>query len=167
MVAKSAAENLIPCILELGGKSPTVVDEDADIESASTRIAHFKLMNCGQTCVAPDYLFVHKSIYDNFLAKLIEKIKQFYGDNAQLSKDYPRIINQFHVNRLKGLMDSNDHNGKIIYGNLPLFNPRRNNRRKRPLHPTNFNRKTLARLKSNARGNIRAFTPDFPLRKSC
>lgn len=100
MVAKAAAENLVPCILELGGKSPTIVDEDADVNNAAKRIALGKFANCGQTCVAPDFILVHSSKLEEFLGKLKAEIKSFYGENVADSTDYSRIINEFHSERL-------------------------------------------------------------------
>lgn len=117
MVARAAAENLVPCILELGGKSPTIVDEDADIENAAKRIALGKFANCGQTCVAPDFIMVHKSKLDEFSAKLQESIKSFYGSKANDSSDYSRIINEFHTERLiNHIADAKKKGANIIFG---------------------------------------------------
>lgn len=74
MVAKAAADNLVPCLLELGGKSPTIVDSDAYMENAALRVAQGRFLNSGQTCVACDYVFVHKSIKQKFIQKLKEKV---------------------------------------------------------------------------------------------
>ncbi len=67
LVARAAADNLVPCILELGGKNPTIVDRDANVESAAVRVASAKFMNCGQTCIAPDYIFCHASVLSKFI----------------------------------------------------------------------------------------------------
>ena len=117
LVAKAAAENLTPCILELGGKSPTIVDRDADIENAALRIASGRWTNCGQTCVATDYLLVHKDIKIAFVKALKQKLIEFFGANPKNSSDYVRIINEFHSKRLQGYL-TEDHGGKILYGNL-------------------------------------------------
>lgn len=112
IVMEAAAKNLVPVTLELGGKSPTIVHKDANIESASERIIWGKFMNVGQTCVAPDYLLVHKEIKDQLVSKLIEKIKIFYGNNPKTSKDYGRIVNEKQFSRIKGLINED----KVIFG---------------------------------------------------
>jgi len=115
LVAMAAAQNLTPCVLELGGKSPTIVDKDAHIENAALRIAQGRFMNCGQTCIACDYLFVHKDIKDKFIPELKKKVIEYFGQDAHKSPDYGRIINDFHAKRLKGYLDEN-HGGKVILG---------------------------------------------------
>lgn len=112
IVMEAAAKNLVPVTLELGGKSPTIVHKDANIESASERIIWGKFMNVGQTCVAPDYLLVHKEIKDQLVSKLIEKIKIFYGNDSKESKDYGRIVNEKQLSRIKGLINED----KVIFG---------------------------------------------------
>jgi aldehyde dehydrogenase (NAD+) len=109
---KAAAENLTPVVLELGGKSPCIVDSDANIEIAAKRIAWGKLINAGQTCIAPDYLFAHSSIKDELLDKIAENIQHMYGDNIKESRFYPRIVNERAINRLEGLLNQ----GKIHSG---------------------------------------------------
>lgn len=81
-MAGVAAQNLTPCILELGGKCPAVIHPSADLACAADKIAWAKFSNSGQTCVAPDYIFVHESIYDQFERMLIESIKRLWGDVA-------------------------------------------------------------------------------------
>jgi aldehyde dehydrogenase (NAD+) len=112
MVAQSAAVNLTPVVLELGGKSPCIIDKDYDLSLAARRIVLGKFLNCGQTCVAPDYLYVHEDDYDKLIEQLIFHIKNFYGENPELSPDYARVINQSHFDRLKSYIES----GMIIYG---------------------------------------------------
>jgi aldehyde dehydrogenase (NAD+) len=112
VVMKAAAENLTPVILELGGKSPCIVDADADIDIAARRITWGKLINAGQTCIAPDYLFAHHSIKDELLNKITANIKSMYGDDIKQSRFYPRIINDHSMERLTGLLDQ----GKIYTG---------------------------------------------------
>lgn len=112
VVMKAAAEYLTPVVLELGGKSPCIVDADANINIAAKRIAWGKLINAGQTCIAPDYLFAHKSIKDELLDKIAMNIKLMYGDQIKESRFYPRIVNQQAINRLKGLLNQ----GKIHTG---------------------------------------------------
>lgn len=112
IVMEAAAKNLVPVTLELGGKSPCIVDKEAHIAVAAERIAWGKFLNAGQTCVAPDYLIVHREIKKIFIPKLIEAIKKFYGDDPAQSQDYCRIVSNKHMERLIGLMDRE----KIIYG---------------------------------------------------
>ncbi len=123
LIAKAAAENLVPYILELGGKSPTIVDKEADIENAALRITQGRFMNCGQTCVAPDYLFVHKSIKALMIERLRQKLIEFYGEDASRSEDFSRIVNDFHMQRLKSYLDE-DHGGKVIVGGQVNFETR-------------------------------------------
>lgn len=89
---KAAAQNLIPVTLELGGKSPVIVDETANIKISAQRIIWGKTLNAGQTCVAPDYLMVSKNIKDELIKEMKNAIKEFFGDNVKSSKYYGRII---------------------------------------------------------------------------
>ena len=114
---KAAAKNLASVTLELGGKSPTIVDNTSSIENAAKRIAWSKFINNGQICIAPDYLLVHKSIKKKFLKALISKIKEYYNNDALESTSYCRIVNKKHFNRVKFMLDDSIKNGsKIIYG---------------------------------------------------
>ncbi|NNE71168.1 MAG: aldehyde dehydrogenase family protein, partial [Rhodothermales bacterium] len=101
-VARAASENLSTLTLELGGKSPTIVDETADIGRAAERIAFGKFSNAGQTCLAPDYLFVHESRYDAFVEALNERLDRFYGA-TESSPDYGRVVSERHAERLAEL----------------------------------------------------------------
>lgn len=102
IVLKAAAEHLTPVSLELGGKSPTVIDESVtDLDLAAQRVAWGKCVNAGQTCIAPDYVYVHEKHYDQFLALMQKKIVQFYGQDVQKSPDFARIVNNLHFKRLK------------------------------------------------------------------
>ncbi|QCR31610.1 aldehyde dehydrogenase [Lysinibacillus sp. SGAir0095] len=114
VVMRAAAENLTPITLELGGKSPAIVDQTANLEVAAKRIVWGKFNNTGQTCVAPDYLFVHSSIYDKFIKELQKSIVQFYGVDASESNDYGRIVNSRQFNRLQGLLEKEKEN--ITFG---------------------------------------------------
>lgn len=114
IVYEAAAKNLTPCTLELGGKSPCIVDEDANLELTARRIVWGKFLNGGQTCVAPDYLLVHKRIKQLLLEKIISYIKKYYGENPKQSPDFPRIINSRNFNRLRALLN----NGKTIEGGI-------------------------------------------------
>ncbi len=114
VVMKAASERLTPITLELGGKSPAIVDQTANLDLAAKRIAWGKMMNKGQTCVAPDYVCVHESVKDEFIKKLITSIRDFYGKDAQASPDYGRIVNPAHFDRLVDIIDREKSN--IIYG---------------------------------------------------
>ena len=115
LVAKAAAENLVPCVLELGGKNPTIVDRDANLDNAAMRIVSSRFINAGQTCIAPDYCFVHKDVKKEFLKKLKEYVIKFHGTDPSKDEHFPRIVNEFHTNRLKEYLEEN-HNGKVIIG---------------------------------------------------
>jgi len=104
VVAKAAAERLTPIALELGGKSPAIVDQTANLEVAAKRIAWGKFTNTGQTCVAPDYLLVHKDVYDQFMKVLKDTIRSFYGKNALKSPDYGRIVSLRQFDRLQKIL---------------------------------------------------------------
>ena len=112
-VATKAASTLTPVTLELGGKSPCIVDKSADLDLAAKRIIWGKLLNCGQTCIAPDYVFVSKEIKDDLINKFISQIKIFYGDNISENPIYPKIINEASFYRIQNLLKGS---GKIVFG---------------------------------------------------
>lgn len=112
IVMEAAAKNLTPVTLELGGKSPCIVDEKCNVELAAKRIAYGKILNSGQTCVAPDYVFVHQNVKEQFLNFLIKYLNNFLGENALNNSDYPKIINEMQFNRIISLIDK-EH---VIYG---------------------------------------------------
>jgi aldehyde dehydrogenase (NAD+) len=105
VVMEKAARYLTPFTLEMGGKSPCIVDETADLKSAARRIVFGKYLNLGQTCVAPDYLLVHESVRDEILSLIVEEIRKQFGENPLENPDYGRIINEKHFTRLLGLID--------------------------------------------------------------
>lgn len=111
-VLRQAAERLIPVTLELGGKSPCIVDETANIPLAARRIVFGKYTNCGQTCVAPDYIYCAKSIKDRLIGEIKKQIALQYGEDPLKNENYGKIINEKHFDRLQGLMDEK----KIVYG---------------------------------------------------
>lgn len=113
-VAETAAQKLIPYTLELGGKSPVIVDKNVNIEQAARKIAWGKFLNAGQTCIAPDYVLVHVDVKQELIDLLIASIKSFYGVFAQESKDYGRIIDTDAFRKLKELISQEVQN--IIYG---------------------------------------------------
>ena len=104
-VLRQAAENLTPVTLELGGKSPCIIDETANIALAARRIVFGKYLNCGQTCVAPDYIYCHSSVKDNFVSEVKKQIKIQFGENPLENNNYGKIINKKHFDRLVGLID--------------------------------------------------------------
>ncbi|MNW29170.1 Aldehyde dehydrogenase [compost metagenome] len=114
IVMKAAADNLIPVTLELGGKSPVIVDREADLEVAAQRIIWGKLLNTGQTCIAPDYLLVHEQVRDSLIDKMITTIESFFGEDIRHNLDYGRIVNQGHFHRLHAILERD--RSRIIHG---------------------------------------------------
>ena len=111
-VMQAAARHLTPVLLELGGKSPAIVDVDADLEIAAKRIVWGKFFNAGQTCVAPDYLLVHVDIKQKLLDRMLARLSECYGADPAQSPDYARIINEAHFERLTTFLAD----GKIVAG---------------------------------------------------
>ena len=117
IVMAAASRHLASVTLELGGKSPTVVDETADIELASARISWVKYSNNGQICVAPDYILVHNSQMEAFTEAVKQRIKEYYGDDAAESESYMRIVNKRHFQRISSYLEESVKAGaKILYG---------------------------------------------------
>ena len=112
IVMKAASQYLTPVTLELGGKSPCIIDKDCKLELAARRIVWGKLLNSGQTCVAPDYLYVHKEIEEEFIKKLEEEIKNQFGDNPLESEDYSKMVNEREFNRVLSYIDKE----KLVFG---------------------------------------------------
>ena len=112
IVMQAAANHLTPVTLELGGKSPTIVDETADLVAAANRITWGKFLNAGQTCIAPDYVFAHENIREELVDKIKEATNEFYGSDPKTSPDYARIVSERHLNRLTGLLDD----GTVVLG---------------------------------------------------
>jgi aldehyde dehydrogenase (NAD+) len=112
IVHRAAAENLTPCVLELGGKNPTIVHSTANVEVAAQRIAYGRYLNSGHICTAPDHVLVWPEVKDAFVRHLAETIRRFYGDEPKLSPDYGRVINRRNFDRLVGLLGS----GKAVVG---------------------------------------------------
>ena len=111
-VMRNAAEHLTPVTLELGGKSPCIVDQTADIKLAAKRIVFGKYLNCGQTCVAPDYIYCHRSVREKFIKEVKKQIQRQYGKQPLHNPDYGKIINEKHFDRILGLIDKE----KIAHG---------------------------------------------------
>ncbi|QZK91772.1 aldehyde dehydrogenase [Flavobacterium sp. CHNK8] len=112
IIAQAAAVHLTPVTLELGGKSPCIVDETADLQLSARRIVWGKIINAGQTCVAPDYILVHQKVKKEFTTFLIQEIEKALGSNPEESRDFARIVNLKNWQRLKDLLD----NESIIFG---------------------------------------------------
>nr|WP_257989752.1 aldehyde dehydrogenase [Bacillus infantis] len=112
IVAEAAAKHLTPTTLELGGKSPTIVHKDADLNEAALRIARGKFANAGQTCVAPDYLLVHSSVKDELMNKFKEVITAAFGENIVENPNFGHVVSERHFDRLVGFLD----NGSIMTG---------------------------------------------------
>ncbi|XP_069082459.1 aldehyde dehydrogenase family 3 member A2 isoform X2 [Pleurodeles waltl] len=112
IVMEAASKHLTPVTLELGGKSPCYIDKDCDVDTACRRITWGKYANCGQTCIAPDYILCDPSLQGRIVEKIKETLKEFYGEDIKKSPDYERIINKRHFNRLMGLLNGQ----KIAYG---------------------------------------------------
>ncbi|MFA1510504.1 aldehyde dehydrogenase [Priestia aryabhattai] len=112
IVAEAAAKHLTPVTLELGGKSPTIVHEDANIEEAAKRIARGKFANAGQTCVAPDYILVQRNVKDELLANLKAVVTNTYGEDVSQNLDFPHVVSEKHFDRLSSFLT----NGDIVFG---------------------------------------------------
>jgi acyl-CoA reductase-like NAD-dependent aldehyde dehydrogenase len=112
VVHRAAAQHLTPCVLELGGKNPTIVHASAHLKSAARRIAYGRFMNSGHICTAPDHVLVWPEIKDEFVQHMAATVREFYGEDPQKSPDYGRVINQRNFDRLKGLLGS----GRVAIG---------------------------------------------------
>ena len=111
-VMRNAAEHLTPVTLELGGKSPCIVDQTADIKLAARRIVFGKYLNCGQTCVAPDYIYCHRAVKDRLIKEVQKQIQKQYGKQPLRNPNYGKIINAKHFDRILGLIDEK----KVVHG---------------------------------------------------
>lgn len=114
IIAEAAAKHLTPVTLELGGKNPCIIDDTAKLTLSARRIVWGKFVNAGQTCIAPDYLLVHKNIETDFIKELQKEMIRAYGENPKTSKDFPRIINTANFERLSAFLKD----GKIIVGGV-------------------------------------------------
>jgi aldehyde dehydrogenase (NAD+) len=114
IVMRAAADHLASVTLELGGKSPTIVDETADLKTAVRRIAWGKFLNSGQICIAPDYLFVHESRKDEFVRLMADQLKALYGEDAAQSGAYNRMVNGKHFERVAGNLKDAEERGAVV-----------------------------------------------------
>ena len=111
-ILRKAAENITPVVLELGGKSPCIVDSTAKVKLAAKRIVYGKFLNCGQTCVVPDYIVCHESIKDQFIEEVKKQITKQYSENALENPEYGKIVNEKHFDRICDLIDDD----KVVFG---------------------------------------------------
>ncbi|WP_240037032.1 aldehyde dehydrogenase [Paenibacillus amylolyticus] len=125
IVMKAAAEHLTPVTLELGGKSPAIVHQDADLKLAAQRLVRGKFLNAGQTCVAPDYLLVDEQVYDQLIEEIKAEVRDKFGDDVMQNKDFPHIVNTRNFDRLSAFLT----NGKTLMGG-------RSNRDQLTIEPT-------------------------------
>ena len=120
LVMKAASKHLTSVTLELGGKSPAIIDKDVNVEASAKKIAWGKFLNNGQTCIAPDYLFIHEKVYFSFLESLESSVNHFYNPNGkgiQNSPDFARIVNKKHFERISHLMeDAISKGAKVLFG---------------------------------------------------
>lgn len=114
LIAKKAAENLTPCILELGGKCPAVIDHDAQMDFTASKISFGKFFNSGQICIAPDYVFVHESRVKEFVQQIEVAHKSMFGEKPEGCELQGKMINDFHCKRVKGLLET--AGGTVICG---------------------------------------------------
>eukprot|EP00127_Corallochytrium_limacisporum_P002149 Clim_evm43s108 gene=Clim_evmTU43s108 len=114
IINQQLAASLTPVCLELGGKSPTIVDKNVDLAVACNRIVQGKFNNCGQTCVAPDYVLCHREIYEDFLKQMKETVENFYGQDPRTGGSYARIINERHFDRVSKYIKD----GKVLVGGV-------------------------------------------------
>jgi aldehyde dehydrogenase (NAD+) len=114
MVMEAAAKHLTPVVLELGGKSPCIIDKDADLKVAAKRVAWGKVLNAGQTCIAPDYLMIHEDVKEHFLKRLVKEWNELLTRNPQNAKHFVRIVNDKALDRLIGYLD----NGTRYHGGV-------------------------------------------------
>jgi aldehyde dehydrogenase (NAD+) len=121
LVAEAAGRNLVPCVLELGGKSPAIIDESADATLAAKKVLFGKMPNLGQVCIAPDYIMCHESKVEEFIASLKNNLENAYG-NCEKPDDSGKMINEFHYNRLCDMFEN--HGGEVVIGNPKTFEDR-------------------------------------------
>ncbi len=115
LVAQAAASSLTPVTLELGGKSPAIVDRSANIASAAKRIAWGKFLNAGQSCIAPDHVLVHGDVKQQFVEELQNSVEAFFGDDPESSPDFGRMVSAKHTSRVEAMIKAND-SGQVVLG---------------------------------------------------
>jgi aldehyde dehydrogenase (NAD+) len=120
IVAEAAAQHLTPTTLELGGKSPAIVDKDANLKQAASRIAFAKWSNAGQTCIAVDHVWVHHEVHDELVERLRTELVERYGDEPRASADFGRIVNERHTARIKALLDGGGYDEVAAGGEVDV-----------------------------------------------
>jgi aldehyde dehydrogenase (NAD+) len=120
IVAHAAARHLTPVTLELGGKYPAIVDADANLKQAASRVAFAKWSNAGQTCIAVDHVWVHRSVHDEFVERLAAEVRERYGADPRQSPDFGRIVNERHTLRIQGLLDSGGYDEIAVGGTVDV-----------------------------------------------
>jgi aldehyde dehydrogenase (NAD+) len=120
VVAAAAAKHLTPVTLELGGKSPAIVDKDANLKQAASRIAFAKWSNAGQTCIAVDHVWVHHDVHDELVERLKTEVRERYGDDPRQSPDFGRIVNTRHAARIAGLLDGGGYDAIALGGEVDV-----------------------------------------------
>lgn len=120
IVAEAAARHLTPTTLELGGKSPAIVDKDANLKQAASRIAFAKWSNAGQTCIAVDHVWVHHDVHDELVARLATEVTERYGEDPRTSPDFGRIVNERHAARVAGLLDGGGYDEVAVGGTVDV-----------------------------------------------
>jgi aldehyde dehydrogenase (NAD+) len=116
VVMGAAARHLTPLTLELGGKSPAIVDREANLDVAARRIAWGRFANAGQACIAPDYVLVHRDVEQALVERMVAAVRSFYGEDPSASGDYSRIVNERHWRRLQGLLDAGGYDAVVCGG---------------------------------------------------
>ena len=139
LIAEAAAKFLTPTILELGGQNPTIVDAGCNMKNAAFNIVNGRFMQCGQVCLSPEYILIDSSIHDEFMKILKETTSDFFNGNAQTSKDYNRIINEFHTKRLADLIENAPKENLICGGKFDI--------KDRYIEPTIFGFDSIAKFK--------------------
>ncbi len=119
-VMASASKNLTPVTLELGGKSPCIIDKSADIKLTAKRLIWGKLINCGQTCIAPDYVYVHSSLKDSLVSEIQKNIIEFYGENPLANDGYPKMVNKKHFDRVSQMIENVIIGGNVDQNSLKI-----------------------------------------------
>jgi len=120
IVAEAAARHLTPTTLELGGKSPAIVDKDANLKQAASRIAFAKWSNAGQTCIAVDHVWVHHDVHDELVGLLAKEVRERYGDDPRASADFGRIVNERHTARIAGLISGGGYDEVAFGGDVDV-----------------------------------------------
>lgn len=120
IVAEAAARHLTPTTLELGGKSPAIVDRDANLKQAASRVAFAKWSNAGQTCIAVDHVWVHADVHDAFVDRLVREVRERYGPDPRTSSDFGRIVNRRHTARVAALLEGGGYEQVRLGGTVDL-----------------------------------------------